>query len=209
MNHFEFEEWVDYVRGDLFPNRAAELGSHLAAGCEACREQRNLADDLIGMSSLGDDEPPRLPEQVLWAARAILSASDGSGTSVLPRLKIDAIEEVPLGPVEGVRSTASADSWQGVVYAGELAVDLKMDLDPATESVSVVGQVAVRHDPDHNLENLPACLVVDDQVVSRSLTNCFGEFQLRYDRSTRPELRVGVPQHGLLALPLEQTGGLG
>lgn len=204
MDHYELDDWVDLVRGDIVKERGKEMSRHLDGGCDRCQELHGLAQELTEMADASQERSPRFPEHVLWAARVIFSAPGAGRPAALPRLRIELVKEAPLAAPVGVRFGGDRDVWQGLFHAGDIAVDLRMDYDRDRCGVALVGQVADRRDPGRGLADLPVCLLVREEIVARAMTNRVGEFQMEYDARSQPQLRIGIPDQGLFSLTLDQ-----
>ena len=186
MSHFEITEWTDFVREVLSAERRAVIESHLEEGCpecaSACAQLRRTA------AASAADRAWNVPPELVTAVEAIFAERQHEKPSVLSRLAARLIYDniAQLQPA-GARA-GQAVTCQVAFHAGDY-LDLSMGGDSTHRSL--VGQFASKKAPATPPANIPVLLIAGDTVVSRTMTNEFGEFSLEYQ--PRKNLRLCLP----------------
>jgi hypothetical protein len=197
--HFSDAEWIDQVRGKALAPEAMDL--HLA-GCRRCRHARDLFGAVAEVAR--GEAAYEVPERTLRSARAIFDLQRPERVRILPqvlaRLVYDSFAEPQL---VGVRSRQRV-TRQAMYRAGDYYVDLRMESEPDTRRVSVVGQIANRRDPERSVSHVPIVLTSDEEVVARAVSNEFGEFQLGYTPAKHLRLHVPVSDTGNIEVALNR-----
>jgi hypothetical protein len=96
-------------------------------------------------------------------------------------------------------------SRQMLYEAEDFCIDLRVDQEPDSIKMTLVGQVANRTNPEFPLTRLPVRILSSEKVVAKTASNEFGEFSLDY--SPRPDLRlcVSIADAGIrLEVPLQR-----
>ena len=198
MKHFGLAEWTDYARRVAAEDQRKAMEAHLAEGCKNC--ERSL--DLIGTfaKTAKTAASYEAPDYMVRCARAIFALQQPEKVHILPRalarLLYDSFRE-PLPA--GIRSQQRL-SRQALYEAGDFRLDLRLEQERGGSSVSLVGQIENRRDPQKRVGQIPVLLASGKEVVAKTLSNHFGEFQFTYRPKTG--LRLYVPVLG------EQTGGV-
>jgi hypothetical protein len=197
--HFSDAEWIDRVRGKALAPEAMDL--HLA-GCRRCRHARDLFGTVAEVAR--GEAAYEVPEGTLRSVRAIFDLQSPERVRILPqvlaRLVYDSFAE-PL--LVGIRSRQRV-TRQAMYRAGDYYVDLRMESEPETRRVSVVGQIANRRNPEHSVAHVPIVLTSDEEVVARAVSNEFGEFQLGYAPAKHLRLHVPVADSGNIEVALNR-----
>lgn len=202
MKHYSLEQWTDFVRGVADPDARAAMAAHLEVGCGRCAQSAATLQRVSDI--LGSESKYQVPEYAVRGARAIF-ASQRPQIMSLPRLAAqllyDSIRE-PL-PV-GIRSRDQL-TRRALYQAGGYFLDLRLEHEPGSPMLNMVGQLANRDMPAHSSSGVLVLLTAGKDVVGRTLTNRFGEFQMEYEPS--PNLRLFVPLDaagGRIELPLSR-----
>lgn len=198
MKHFELGEWTDYLRRVTPESQRNAMETHLAEGCRICK--RSL-DQLSAFSEAAlSGAAYQAPDYMVHCAKAIFALQQPEKVHILPRvlarLTYDSFRE-PLPA--GIRSQQRL-SRQALYVAGDFRLDLRLEQERGTSSVSLVGQIENRKDPQKKVGQIPVLLASGKEVVAKTLSNHFGEFQFTY--LPRTGLRLYVPVLG------EQAGGV-
>ncbi len=187
MSHFEISEWTDFVRGVLPAERKAALENHLAEGCSDCAA--TCAFFRATVSASAADRAWNVPPEVVAAAEAIFAERQHVQPSLLSRIAARLIFD-NIGELQPVGARAGQAVTRQVAFdAGDYYLDLSMGGDAML--CSLVGQFASKKAPAAPQANIPVLLVAGDTVVSRTVTNEFGEFSLEYQ--PRKNLRLCLP----------------
>jgi hypothetical protein len=200
MKHFSLEEWADFVRGaGDDPSRAA-MAAHLDAGCARCAQAVGMLQRTAQVMTADEQNP--VPDHAIRQARAVFSMYQPQ-TSRLRRIAAQLLfdsarEPLPVGIRAQDRLTRRA-----MYAAGPFLVDLRFEQDPESPVLSLVGQLAARGEAATEPSGRPVLLTAGDDIVARTVTNRFGEFQMEYEPA--PRLRLFVPLDratGRIELPL-------
>lgn len=187
MSHFEISDWTDFVRGLLSVDQKAVMQNHLAEGCAECASTCNALQRIASAATA--DRAWNVPSELVTAAEAIFRERKHVLPSLLSRIAARLIydnvgELLPAGTRAG-----QAVTRQLAFDAGDYYLDLSMGGD-ATQC-SLVGQFASKKTPTTPQAGVLVLLIAGDTVVSRTVTNEFGEFSLEYQ--PRKNLRLCLP----------------
>lgn len=207
MKHFDLMEWAEFARGMANEDTRAAMELHLASGCTKCGEYAAMFRDFTAIAAA--EAGYELPASALRCAEAIYDIRKPEKMFRLRRLLAQLVydsfqEAVPAG----VR-TQQQLSRQALYEAGEFRLDLRLEQARGSANVSLVGQIENRRDPKRPVGSVPVFLSVGKEVVARTISNQFGEFQLNYQPRTHLRLhlpilqeqgrRIEVPLHSLLS----------
>lgn len=172
----------------------AALQNHLRSECKPCGSTARLFEKMYATAQ--SEAASEVPEAVEHLATAIFAQYSRKPLPPLRRVLAKLIFDSFQQPVPaGMRSYGNI-TRQALYDAGDYSVDLRMEQERGSISPVLVGQVASRTDPGRAMAYLPVVLMSGRQIVSRTATNGFGEFQMEF-RAKNP-LRVCVP--------MEKTG---
>lgn len=195
MGHYSMEQWVDFARGVIGERERAAMQSHLENGCRACSESRRLWERVHTLSRHEQAHEP--PKSVVRALRATFALHGPRkvrrGTPAVASLLFDSLRS-PLA--EGVRSGASV-ARQLLYGVGNYRIDLRMEPQPSSDRLTLVGQVLNSADPGVQIGASLVRLVRGRKIVAESTTNRFGEFRLESDTQARFQLRLQLPAEEL------------
>ena len=177
-DHFSLEEWADFGRDRVAPQDHARMEQHLERGCESCAQILELWKGVLQAASLEAAFEP--PENTLRCARALYSAFRPAAT---PRVSLRVAHLMSFGQpsLAGMRSAgASAPSSHFLFREGDLLLDMRMQSKPASDAVSVMGQVVDSKQLNVRFNNRAVSVVRESDALARTTTNEFGEFQLEF-----------------------------
>lgn len=198
MKHFGLAEWTDFARRLAAEDLRRAMEAHLAAGCKKCKRTLGLITEFAGTAKAAAHY--EAPEYMVRCARAVFALQQPEKIHILPkalaRLVYDSFRE-PLPA--GIRSQQRL-SRQALYEAGDYRLDLRLEQERGASSVSLVGQIENRREPQKRVGQIPVLLASGKEVVAKTLSNHFGEFQFTY--RPRTGLRLYVPVLG------EQAGGV-
>lgn len=203
MRHFSMEQWIDFARNTVGPRERAEMESHLTDGCKQCSKALTLWQRVseAGRREAGYVPPASIvgtvkgtfgirgPRKVGRAARAIASLLFDSARTPL---------------VAGVRSAATAER-QLLYGVSKYRVDVRIEPQPNSEKVALVGQVLNSTDPSESIGAVPVRLCRGRRVLVESITSAFGEFDVECDLGKGLQLRVRLPKEELCLPVIEPT----
>ena len=194
MTHFEDIRLLDFVRGVMPEADRTALQNHLQSQCKPCGSTARLFEKVYATAQT--EAASQVPEAVEHLATAIFAQYNRKPLPplrrVLAKLIFDSFQQ-PLPA--GMRSYGNI-TRQALYDAGDYSVDLRMEQERGSVSPVLVGQVASRTDPGREMAYLPVVLMSGRQIVSRTATNGFGEFQMEF----RPKNALRV------CVPIEKTG---
>ncbi len=188
MRHFEMNEWADFIRGIRSSHKAA-MERHLASGCRKCNRTVGFLRKILSLAKVeAEYEPPRY---AVASAKAAFVLQQPEKVYLIPavvaRLVYDSFRD-PLPAGVRVRHRVNRHA---LYHAGDYNLDLHLQHERGTRSVTLIGQVASRKAPVEQMAGVPVYLVSGKKVVEKGTTNQFGEFQLHYKPDR--QLRLYVP----------------
>ena len=190
--HYSDAEWADFARGLKGGPARASMEAHLSTRCRRCGRAADAFGTVAAVAR--GEEAFAVPPQALRWAMAVFSLRQPERVQILPRvlarLVFDSFGEPQ--PV-GVRSLERV-SRQAMYRAGDTYVDLRLESEPGTRRVSLVGQIAGSKAGDGSFRNVPVVLAAGKDVLARAVSNELGEFQMSYEPGRR--LRLYVPLRG-------------
>jgi hypothetical protein len=188
--HLDTWEWLDFVRGVGDPAGQSAKAEHLSSGCERCQTVvRGL--HVVAAAAVREAlyEPPA---SVLRRAQAIFPVREPE-MSVFAKLIYDNFHD-PLPA--GLRSQGRP-ARHALYEAGDFFVDLLLEHDAVSGTVTLVGQVSDRVNPQINTTTLPILLMSRKGFVASAMCNRLGEFGMQFTPAR--DLRLYVP--------LRESGG--
>lgn len=193
VSHYDITQWADFARGLVTAAENSAMQQHLAA-CSKCARTKKLLERLVKAAAA--DAACEVPEEVTHSARAIFSRQQPEEAGVLSRILARLVYGGSLEPLPaGVRAQQRL-SRQAMYEAGDYSVDLRLEQEPGSSQVTMVGQVADRGQAGQPLQEVPVMLMSGREVVARAVSNRFGEFQIEYQPRKRLRLEVSVKQAG-------------
>jgi hypothetical protein len=187
VSHFEIGEWADYVRGIAGDPGAGEISAHLNAGCSECLETYTWLKEVSVVANLSVSV--EIPERVIRRAEGLFDFSPELDFSKLLPLNAQMIFDA--GRVShpvGIRTGGATD--QALYEAGEYVIDLRHESVRGSAQISLVGQISSVTNSSRDDLRFPVALFAGRSLLSRAVTNAFGEFSLTYTR--RPDLRLAI-----------------
>jgi hypothetical protein len=121
----------------------------------------------------------------------------------LRRLPVRLVLDTGDSPLaEGVRRR-DVTSRHLLYQAEELYLDLRLEPDPRASRAALVGQLVDLRDPLRPVPPVPVLLLSEDEVLTRTRTNGFGEFQM--DVASHRPLRLCLALDGerLVEVPID------
>lgn len=202
MKHYSLEQWTDFVRGATDEATRAAMTAHLQVGCTRCAK---AAETLRRVGKiLAGEAKYQVPEHAVRCARAIF-ASQRPQFMRIPRLAVQLIYDSLREPLPaGIRARDQL-TRRALYQAGGFFLDLRLEHASGSPMLNLVGQLANRDMPAESSCGVLVLLTAGNDVVGRTLTNRFGEFQMEYEPV--PNLRLFVPLHaagGRIELPLSR-----
>jgi len=198
VKHFSEQVWTDFVRGVGASKNNAEIETHMASGCADCVTA-------VGMwkmvHSIASNEPRFTPpDHAVRMVKLEFATSQSPRLSpwTMARLVFDSMSQ-PL--TAGVRSGAS-ESRQVAFEAEGTMVDLVLDVQPQSGTISLVGQVVDKGGAKIAPRQVAVTLWTESgQPLAETSANEFGEFQLEFAAQDRLRLSVEIAGHKAIRIP--------
>ena len=187
MKHFNIWEWADYARGLGADVHRSAMDAHLSSGCARCARTANTFRGVTAIAGAEASHEP--PEHAIRYAQAIYSLYRPETTS-LPRMLAKLVHDSMREPLPAGIRAQSQLSRHALFEAGSYYLDLQFELQRPSGPVTLVGQLADRHNPAAH-SAVPVWLMQQKSVVASTLCDRFGEFQLEYTPAR--DLRLCVP----------------
>jgi hypothetical protein len=202
--HFDISYWTDFARGVTPEPARVAMEAHLAS-CPSCRATLDVVSGVIAAARAeARYEPPDHAVRAAKALGSLLSRAPSRASSLIPRLVYDSVADLAPAGVRGGEPL----SRHTVHEAGDFSLDLRIEQEKGTPTVTIVGQLTNRKDPEAPVAGAPVLLFAEEAVVAHAVYNRFGEFFMQ-GPSTR-ELRLSValdPPSSRLDLPLDPLIG--
>ena len=222
MTQFKITDWCDFVRGVAETQQGAEMRRELEAGEAPSR----MIDMLSLVAEVGRlDSALEIPEHAVRVAKAAGSLArphhspEAAGERGLGKLlrylpfsiTFDSFSEPALA---GTRSLQGADRRLSV-EAEAYKIDLRVEHDTEPQSTVVVGQL-LRRTPgaegegaewvgsEDPMPDIPVLALEAGQIVGRSRTGRFGEFQAEGLPNSALSLCLLVGTDECIELPLDR-----
>jgi hypothetical protein len=202
MKHYAIDEWADFSRG-LTPAGERELMlAHLASECAKCKHLSGFSLRLASVA--GSLHAVQVPESALRLARAIFPVRMQDRPKRGNRLPIELIFDSFLVPSPaGLRATWQV-GWQGLYRAGDCSVDLRIEPEMISTKAAVIGQIANHVAPTEQMENLAISLKSGKEIVAKTVSNRFGEFQMEYEQRSKLKLCIVLKDSRSIEVPLKR-----
>jgi len=198
MRHFSEQAWADFLRGISESEMKANIESHLARGCCDCCPTSDVWNQVQTMVSNETSYTP--PESLVRMVKQEFAATKSpKQQSVLASLLFDTFAQ-PL--TAGIRSGAAV-ARQLVYEAEGLTVDLRLDSQPHSGKVLVVGQVLDKRHPQVSPRGVSIALWTQNgQPFLEVGPNESGEFHLEFDAQDDLRLLIDVAGRKTIRIPL-------
>jgi hypothetical protein len=195
MKHYDISDWSDFVRGLTQGADRIAMEKHLEFGCTKCQRTERMFHRLARIAST--EGRYRVPQAVEHLAKAIFAMQQPGRLSRLPRFVPKLIFDSFRSPLPaGVRSRQGM-TRQALYrdHAANFSLDLRLDHEPGSSQVVLVGQIANFKEPAKRHSHVPIFLLSGRDIVARTVSNQLGEFQLECQAKKR--LRLCVPINDL------------
>jgi hypothetical protein len=207
MKHYGEEDWADFTRQVVSPEKSAAIERHLEKGCAQCSKTFHFwqrVREMAGREAFY--HPPATAVRFVKSLYALDKPRQAkSPATVFARLLRDTFRE-PLPA--GARAAAERAPRQLLYRAGRVLVDLRMDPQAASNRLSLVGQVFNSDQPRSGMHDVQVLLASSEGHFARTTTNLFGEFQLELDSagSTSFVLSIGTGEAKEILIPIPLGG---
>lgn len=186
--HFDIRQWVDFVRGIDGNVGQSAMQEHLERCARCARAVRVLRGFAEYAAAQASSEPAA---DVLRRAQAIFPAR-GSAAPVFARLVYDSFRQ-PLAA--GVRAQ-DLPARHALYEAANVCVDLRLEHEPESGLMTLMGQIADREQPRANTTTRPVLLMAAKGLVASARCNRLGEFEMTYRPARNLRLHVPLGEEG-------------
>jgi anti-sigma factor RsiW len=202
MKHYDNWHWADFVRDLVEPTVRRAMEAHLSTGCARCAK---VADTMRAVATTArEDARFAPPEYALRLAHALFAAAKPEKIT-LRRLVARLVFDSALEPLPAGLRAHDRVSRRALYEAGGYHVDLQLERQPASDVVTLVGQLADHIQPATSTADVPIWLMERESLVESTVCNQFGEFQLEYEPRRNLRLYVPLPEAGKrLEIPLSR-----
>ena len=192
MEHYSLEKWADFARQVIGEQEKAEMQSHLDTdGCKKCSKVLGLWRRV--QTTVRQEQSYQPPDSIVRSIKGTFAIQGPRRVSrsvrAIPELLFDSARS-PL-PV-GVRSSGASPRQLLYGVGGDYRIDVQINAQADASKTDIAGQVLNSIEPER-VHALKVALLSDRKIVSESVTNQYGEFQLIADRTGRFHLKLGLP----------------
>ncbi len=177
MNHFDIADWTDYARNLIQDELRGDMDEHLASGCARCGRTLKALERVVTLARTDLQQP--LPEHAMRSVKALSAIHLPERAPKLVSLALQLAFDSFLEPAPAGTRALELNSRHLVYYAQNYALDLRLEYEAGTEMLQLGGEILDRKFGP--VSNVPAFLISDDQVVSRSTSGDLGEFNMVCD----------------------------
>lgn len=177
MRHFDIADWTDYVRELVDAPARQAMRDHLASGCARCGRTVSALERVANLAREEIRQP--VPEYAMRSVKALSALHLPERAPKLVSLALQLAFDSFLEPAPAGTRGAELSSRHLVYYAQNYALDLRLEYEPGSEMLQLGGEILDRRFGP--VANVPAFLIADDQIVSRSTSGDLGEFNMKCD----------------------------
>lgn len=203
---FTFEQWTDYARGLAAPAEAQAVSALLAAGDESGLRLHRLAAGMV--EAAAEMKGIEVPSEAVERAVSVFVAADAGPLFQLPAIPLRVLFDSFLQPLPAGLRTQGAMHRETIHQAGEFQLCLRLEQEPGTEVMAVIGQLLPNEDIRHGVSHRPVFVFQKDKLVARTLSSDTGEFQLEFSGRQPLRLVLALADPGRrIELDLEPVAG--
>ena len=199
MEHFSEQAWADFVRGISESATKVNIKSHLARGCSDCRAAFDVWNRV--QATLVNERTYTPPDNAIRMVKQEFTVTylAEQRPSVIASLLFDTFaQSLPAG----IRSTVAV-ARQLVFEAEGLTVDLRLDRQPQSNVIGVVGQVLDKGIPRVSPSGASIMVWTEKGLpVVQARANGSGEFQLEFEARDDLRLSIHVDGRRTIRIPL-------
>ena len=189
MKHYDIIQWVDFARDAVSPEARAAMREHLLTGCRECQLSVAILEKAVVAAR--EDARFDVSAELVQAAKAVFAIAPAKPEPVLQRvfgrLRFDSFGQMM---PEGARAGESGNRHV-MFQAGDYYIDVRLENETDSAAGTLVGQIFGRKEADEPVGAVPVLLMAGKKVVTKTVSNEFGEFILDY--MPIKNLRLCVP----------------
>lgn len=202
MKHYDLGRWIAFVHGLGSEAARVAMERHLQEGCANCLRTVSL---LRVFSIIARNEALyQVAPRALGFSRslgALLQKKPWLFSRLTSRLVLDATQ-APL--MAGVRGEMSPNR-QALYQAGDYFLDVRLEQEATHAAVTLVGQVASVRRSAAELCNLPVAIASRGAVLTQTVSNALGEFQVEVPPEADLKLYVQVSLENSIEVSLHHS----
>jgi hypothetical protein len=201
MDHFSMGEWADFIRQASVPQQRMLMEEHLESGCKGCLKTASIWKAVMNFAlQEKENTPPAADVRVAASLYRALYSSRVEELSVA-HLAFDSFLQAEIA---GLRGASGSASRQLLYKCGTLCIDMRLEPQPGSNYVVLVGQLVDAHSPLKACEDISVSLMGDGDKLSETTTNTFGEFHFGFESVKHMQLFFGMERTGLV-VPLPES----
>jgi hypothetical protein len=178
MDHFDIADWTDYARDFVEADRREAMADHLASGCSRCGRTLSAVERVAIVARSDLRQSP--PEHAVRAVKALPALNRPEQAPRLAFLALQLAFDSFLEPAPVGTHGGEETSRHLVYYAQNYALDLRLEYATEPAMLHLGGEILDRKLGP--VSDVPAFLIADDEIVSRSTSSDLGEFDLTCDK---------------------------
>lgn len=200
MKHYALSDWVDFARNTSEQERVDAMQKHLNSGCTKCGRTVDLWKRVADFGSQENAYEP--PKSVVQALKVAFSTCQLYGVQPagiqIPGLLFDSSLQPALAGMRGTAATAR----QLIYKSGNFHIDMQVQPKPGSDAAVLVGQLLDSNEVSQGVGGILVSLVRGGQMVSRTRTNGFGEFDFGLGLSQSAQLVFGLAENRTIIVPV-------
>jgi len=199
MEHFAEENWADYVRGVIRHETSNDIAAHLANGCVPCQAAFKMWNQVRTVAEhesnvMAAEDLVRMVKMEFAIQNMAEPPSSLDGALVFDTL----IQPSTAGILSGL-----VRARQLVYEADGLTVDLRVDSQPPSTKVCVIGQVLDKRAPRASFRNASVTVWTEKGLpILTTGTSEFGEFHLEFEAQEHLRLLIQIEGQRPVRIPL-------
>ena len=195
MEHFSMADWADFVRQAAVPVQRKAIEQHLGSGCRACTKTAAIWEAVMKFAQHEQQRtPPAVAVRVATSFYRALHSPPRVDLEIA-HLTFDSLAQAELA---GIRGTSNSAARQLLYKCGTLCIDMRLEPQPGSNYVVLVGQLVDAHSPLKACEDIAVSLVGDGDKLSETTTNTFGEFHFGFESVKHMQLFFGMDRTALV-----------
>jgi hypothetical protein len=204
MNHYPSDQWIDFINGKLPQAEREAMQLHLDRGCYDCQD---IAQTWQRVQEAARRELLyQIPEGVVgYVKDAFLLQRQIKARKkiIIPSLTFDSHwDALPVG----VRSSGVSQRLLQF-QTDAFLIHVSLEVSKGHRMVSVDGQLADATGQNRELDKIPVDLLQDEEVLSQTQTNRFGEFHLEYQVFPDRKATIAIGEGERTVIPLGAIWG--
>lgn len=192
MSHFSAAEWFEFARDLAPPSKKASMQQHLEGGCNECEQLVATWMEVLEIARRESDFCP--PADVVRTAKEALAVRGKwewlNEWAEFAKLLFDSIRE----PLPEATRGGTSVARQLLHEAKPFVIDLRLECEPARQSVRVTGQVLNSQEPGAPVADVEVFLLKGEDLLANVPANASGEFDL--DIKAQNDLQLFIDVRG-------------